>query len=32
MARKKIGRKPEELDLLLSPSRGLQGGEDDEAS
>ncbi|GAA5854119.1 hypothetical protein JCM8547_008236 [Rhodosporidiobolus lusitaniae] len=32
MARKDIGRKPEELDMLLSPSRGLQGGDDDEAS
>ncbi|BGP16907.1 hypothetical protein JCM10213_007351 [Rhodosporidiobolus nylandii] len=32
MARKDIGRKPEELDMLLSPSRGLQGGEEDEVS
>ncbi|GJN91095.1 hypothetical protein Rhopal_004112-T1 [Rhodotorula paludigena] len=33
MARKDLGRKPDELDLLLSPSRGLLGaGDDDEAS
>ncbi|GAA5826595.1 hypothetical protein JCM11251_002441 [Rhodosporidiobolus azoricus] len=32
MARKDIGKKPEELDMLLSPSRGLQDGEEDEIS
>lgn len=29
MARRELGRKPDDLDLLLSPSRGVQ---DDEAS
>ncbi|GAA5891711.1 hypothetical protein JCM6882_006177 [Rhodosporidiobolus microsporus] len=32
MARKDIGKKPEELDMLLSPSRGLQGDEDEVTS
>ncbi|GAA6032591.1 hypothetical protein JCM8097_004831 [Rhodosporidiobolus ruineniae] len=29
MARREIGNKPQELDMLLSPSRGLQGDEDE---
>ncbi|GAA5977979.1 hypothetical protein JCM11641_004346 [Rhodosporidiobolus odoratus] len=32
MARKDIGRKPSEMDMLLSPSRGLQGGDEDVVS
>ncbi|BGP48857.1 hypothetical protein JCM10450v2_004734 [Rhodotorula kratochvilovae] len=32
MARRDLGRKPAELDLLLSPSRGLLGGDEDEVS
>ncbi|BGP32810.1 hypothetical protein JCM10296v2_004594 [Rhodotorula toruloides] len=31
MARKEVGKKPDAMDMLLSPSRGLLGGDEDES-